>query len=45
MTRYMKTAKKCFYMSLNPSTMRSRQFVTMTIDLSIKFRVEPFFLS
>ena len=30
-----------FYMSLNPSNMRSGQFLTMTVVLIIKFRVDP----
>ena len=30
-----------FYMSLKPSNMISMQFLTMTVDLIMKFRVDP----
>ena len=33
--------KTDFYMSLKPSNMISRQFLTMTLNLIIKFRVDP----
>ena len=38
-----KIAKKTeIYMSLKPSNMTSMQFLTITVDLIIKFRVDPY---
>ena len=36
-----KIAKALIFMSLKPSNMISMQFLTMTVDLIIKFRVDP----
>ena len=39
----VKIAKKTdIYMSLKPSNMISMQFLTITVDLIIKFRVDPY---
>ena len=41
MTLTENSQKTDFYMFLKPSNMISRKFLTMTVDLIIKFRVDP----
>ena len=38
----VKQQKNIIYMSLKPSNMTSMQFLTITVDLIIKFRVDPY---